>query len=158
MRRTFAELLHSEMQKNEDIYLLTGDLGYVLWDQIRQDFPQRFINTGSAEQLLVGMSVGLAMEEKIPVLYSITPFLLYRPFEIIRNYAHSESIPIKLVGSGRNRDYGVAGPSHWAEEDQLVMKALPNIITSYPESKDEIKDLFHGFIYDKKPHYLNLRK
>lgn len=158
MRRLFADLLHREMQKNENIILLTGDLGYKLWDSIKTDFPKRFINPGSAEQLMVGMAVGLALEGKIPVIYSITPFLLYRPFEIIRNYANHEKIAIKLVGGGRNRDYGVAGYTHWAEEDSLVMQALPNIITNYPESNEEMESLFLGFLYNKKPHYLNLRK
>lgn len=158
MRRLFADLLHQEMQKNENIILLTGDLGYKLWDRIKTDFPKRFINPGSAEQLMVGMAVGLALEGKIPVVYSITPFLLYRPFEIIRNYANHEKIAIKLVGGGRNRDYGVAGYTHWAEEDSLVMQALPNIITSYPESNEEMESLFQDFLYNKKPHYLNLRK
>lgn len=158
MRRLFANLLHQEMKKNQDIVLLTGDLGYKLWDQIKTDFPERFINPGSAEQLMVGMSVGLSLEGKIPVIYSITPFLLYRPFEIIRNYANHEKIAIKLVGGGRNRDYGVAGYTHWAEEDSLVMKALPNIITNYPETDEQMASLFLNFLYDKKPHYLNLRK
>lgn len=158
MRRLFADLLYKEMQKNQDIILLTGDLGYKLWDRIKNEFPDRYINPGSAEQLMVGMAVGLALEGKIPVIYSITPFLLYRPFEIIRNYANHEQIPIKLVGGGRNRDYGVAGYTHWAEEDSLIMKALPNIKTHHPDTDNELQSLFHDFIYDKKPNYLNLRK
>jgi transketolase len=51
------------------------------------------------------------------VVYSITPFVLYRPFEWIRNYLDHEKIPVKLVGGGRDKDYGYLGFSHWAEED-----------------------------------------
>ena len=86
MRKTFSKYLYDEMAVNPDIYLVTGDLGYGLWDKIRLDFSNRFYNVGSAEQLMMGSAVGLAMEGKIPVVYSITPFLLYRPFELIRNY------------------------------------------------------------------------
>jgi transketolase C-terminal domain/subunit len=55
---------------------------------------------------MIGAATGMAMEGKIPVVYSITPFLLYRPFVFLRNYLHHENIPVKLVGGGRNKDYG----------------------------------------------------
>ena len=100
MRKDFSELLHVEMAKNKDIVLLTGDLGYGLWDRIRIDYPDQFYNVGSSEQLMLGAATGLAMEKKIPVVYSITPFLLYRPFEIIRNYLDHDKIPVKLLRSG----------------------------------------------------------
>ena len=95
MRRRFQELLTEEMAKNEDIFLLVGDVGYRVFDHLREDYPDRVINPGAAEQLMIGMGVGLAMEGKIPVCYSITPFVLYRPFEFIRNYLHHEQIGLK---------------------------------------------------------------
>ena len=76
MRRRFQELLTEEMKKNEDIFLLVGDVGYRVFDHLREEFPGRVINPGAAEQLMIGMGVGLAMEGKIPVCYSITPFVL----------------------------------------------------------------------------------
>ena len=158
MRKTFAQLLHKEMSINKNIYLLTGDLGYRLWDDIKRDYPDRFINPGSAEQLMMGMAVGLALEGKIPVVYSITPFLLYRPFEIIRNYMNYEKIPVKIVGGGRDRDYGKLGYTHWAEEDKQVMKALPNIITIHPGINGDVETFFRNFIYENVPQYMNLRK
>jgi len=90
MRPYFAECLHKEMKKNKDIYVLTSDLGYGMWDKIRKDYADRFINVGAAEQALIGISIGLALSGKIPVAYSITSFLLYRPFETIRNYVDYE--------------------------------------------------------------------
>ena len=127
MRKQFAKYLHDEMSINEDIYLLTGDLGYGLWDRIKIDYPDRFINTLSSEQLMLGIACGLAMEGKLPVVYSITPFVLYRPFEWIRNYLNHEQVPVKLVGGGRDKDYGYLGFSHWAEEDIDIMSNFKNI-------------------------------
>ena len=75
--------LHS-LRKNEDIILLVGDVGYKVFDHLREEFPNRVINPGASEQLMIGMGAGLAMDGKIPVCYSITPFVLYRPFEFIR--------------------------------------------------------------------------
>ena len=82
MRAVFAKNIHSEMKKNSDIWVIVNDLGYKMWDDVRRDFPERFINTGAAEQSMIGIAVGLALEGKIPVVYSITTFLLYRPFEV----------------------------------------------------------------------------
>ena len=113
---------------------MTGDLGYGLWDRIRLDYQDRFYNVGSSEQLMLGMAAGLAMENKIPVVYSITPFLLYRPFEFIRNYVNHEKLPVKLIGGGRDKDYGYLGFSHWAEEDKNIMENFKNIKTIHPKN------------------------
>ena len=158
MRRLFSNMLCEEMHKNNDIFLISADLGYNLWDQIKEEFKVNFINPGSSEQLMIGMATGLAMENKIPLCYSITPFLLYRPFEFIRNYAHYEKIPIKLVGGGRNKDYGALGYTHWAEEDRDIMNVLSNIEVYAPDSKEDLKSMFHEFLYNEKPSYLNLRR
>ena len=75
MRRQFVSYLIDEMRKNDRILLLTGDLGYGLFDDLKQEFPDRFTNVGSCEQLMIGMAVGLSYEGWIPICYSITPFL-----------------------------------------------------------------------------------
>ena len=133
MRKEFATFLHKEMSYNDNIVLLTGDLGYGLWDRIKIDYPDRFYNVMSSEQLMVGAAVGLAMENLIPIVYSITPFVHYRPFELLRNYLDHENIPVKLVGGGRDKDYGYLGFSHWAEEDIKILSTLPDIKLYKPE-------------------------
>ena len=156
MRKQFAEFLHDEMSLNEDIYVLTGDLGYGLWDKIKLDYPDRFINFLSSEQLMLGAACGMALEGKVPVVYSITPFLLYRPFEWIRNYLNNEKIPVKLVGGGRDKDYGYLGFSHWAEEDLEVLRTLPNIQRYKPAKVNE--EVYSTFLHNNKPSYLNLKR
>lgn len=158
MRKQFSERLHIEMSQNQNIVLLTGDLGYGLWDRIKIDYPDRFYNVGSAEQLMLGMASGMAMEGKIPIVYSITPFLLYRPFEIIRNYVDHEKLPVKLVGGGRDKDYGYLGFSHWASEDREVMKVFKNIKTLHPYTVEEMNDSFSMVTDPKTPLYINLRR
>jgi transketolase len=156
MRKEFASLLHSEMSQNENIILLTGDLGYGLWDRIKIDYPDRFFNTLSSEQLMMGMASGLAMDGKIPIVYSITPFAIYRPFEFIRNYLHYEQIPVKILGGGRDKDYGYLGFSHWAEEDIDILSILNNIKLYKPKEFTSL--IFKEFLYNNKPSYLNLSK
>ena len=155
-RQRFTELHTEEMRQNENIILLVGDVGYKVFDHLREEYPDRVINPGAAEQLMIGMAAGLAMDGKIPVCYSITPFVLYRPFEFIRNYVNHEELPVKLVGSGRNDDYGLCGPSHFAWEDLDVMKALPNIEVYHPTSPDDID--IKKFLYGESPAYINLQR
>ena len=156
MRKQFAEFLHGEMSNNQKIVLLTGDLGYGLWDKIKIDYPDRFYNVMSSEQLMVGAAVGLAMEGFIPIVYSITPFTIYRPFELLRNYLNHENIPVKIVGGGRDKDYGYLGFSHWAEEDIKVLSTLENIQLFKPKNLTD--KLCKEFLYNQKPSYLNLKR
>ena len=158
MRREFAKMLHKEMQLNKDIYLVTADLGYGMWDKIKEDFPDRFINTMSSEQLMIGLCCGLALERKLPLAYSITPFLLYRPFEWIRNYLDHEKIPVKLVGGGRNKDYGYLGFSHWAEDDKKVMSNFESIKSWWPENEEALVEILDDYLFDNEPNYLNLSR
>ena len=158
MRKQFSERLHQEMAKNKDLFLLTGDLGYGLWDRIRIDYPNRFYNVGSSEQLMMGMAAGLAMDGKIPIVYSITPFLLYRPFETIRNYVDHEKLPVKLIGGGRDKDYGYLGFSHWAEEDKQVMKVFKNIKTIHPKNIEIMNKNFNWILDKETPVYMNLKR
>lgn len=158
MRKIFAQRVLKEMRKNPNIILITADMGYGLWDDVRKEFPDRFYNVGSAEQLMIGVAAGLAMEGKIPVCYSITPFLLYRPFEFIRNFMNFEKLPIILAGGGRNKDYGYLGYTHWAEEDVDIMDHFDYIDIYKPETEQALHD-FTTLLFDlKRPCYINLVK
>jgi transketolase len=158
MRREFAKLLLNEMKSNPDIYLITGDLGYGLWDEIKDTFPDRFFNVGSSEMAMMGIGIGLAMEGKIPFVYSITPFAIYRPFEMIRNYINHENTPVRILGGGRNEDYGYLGFSHWASEDISVMNLFENITSFKPNTIEELESSFQYSIQNNTPIYINLKR
>ena len=158
MRKECMQLLLNEMVNNENIITLTADLGFGLLDQVRNAFPDRFYNVGAAEQLMIGAGVGLAEGGKIPVCYSMSSFLLYRPFEFLRNYVSAECIPVKLIGSGRDKDYSHDGLSHWAHDDEIVLKALPNIKIYKPKDIAELEAVWPEFINSPEPAYLNLTR
>lgn len=158
MRRLFAKLLQEEMKKNEDVHLITGDLGYGLWDKIRDDFPTRFHNVGSSEMVMMGMGIGLAMEGKIPYVYSITPFAIYRPFEMIRNYLDHEGIPVNIIGGGRDKEYGYLGFSHWSHDDKRIMGVFDNVKSYHPETDEELADSFKYTLQKRTPIYINLKR
>lgn len=158
MRGWFAYELYKHMQKDKDIWVLTGDLGYGMLDNIRDDFIDRFINTGAAEQAMMDIAVGLALSGKKPFVYSITPFLIYRPFDTIRTYINHELIPVRLVGSGRNRDYSHDGISHWAEDVPHHMKLFKNIVQYYPHTKENIPAIVESMVNDNEPAFISLRR
>lgn len=158
MRGYFGFELYKQMAVNKDIWIITADLGYGLFDPHRDDFPDRFLNTGAAEQGAMGIAVGLAMSGKIPFIYSITPFLLYRPFETIRNYINHERIPVKLIGGGRDDDYKHDGFSHSAGDDVKLLDIFNEITFMWPDDKEDVIRLLPYVIMDRKPYYLNLRR
>ena len=156
MRREFFKLLYDEMNTNPAIWLLVGDLGYGGADKIRKDFPERFINYGASEFAMVCGAVGLALEGKIPVCYTITPFY-FRAFEVIRNYIDHEQVPVILIGAGRDRDYEHDGFSHYAGDDG-VFRQFKNIQCCWPGDTDEMTLTFQAAIRAKMPYYINLTR
>jgi len=158
MRRVFADRLLEEMDRNERIFLLCGDLGYKMFDEIRDAYPKRFINVGAAEQAMLDIACGLALDGKIPFCYSITPFLIYRPFETIRTYINKEKIGVKLVGSGRDKDYEHDGWSHDATDVKGFLDQFPNITQYWPQEKQDIPQMLGQMLKDYGPSFISLKR
>ena len=157
MRKLLSELLHSYLVKDNRLWLLTADLGFGVLDNTRQSCPDRAINVGASEQLMLGAAVGLADSGKIPLCYSITPFIIFRPYEWIRLYLNHESVPVKLIGIGRDNDYD-QGFSHDASDDEAALAAFPNIVIYKPNTLDELRSIWEEFLYNQKPCYLNIKR
>lgn len=159
MRPKFFEELYRLMKENDRLYALTGDLGYGGFDTIKYEYDgRRFINCGASEQAMMGIAVGLALDGKIPFVYSISPFLLWRAAETIRLYVDHEKIPVIMVGSGRDRDYKHDGFSHDASDIPQFMALFKNIKTYYPNDSSQIKGMLESIIADPKPSFISLRR
>lgn len=162
MRRQFHPLLLDHMRRDPRIRLITPDLGYKMLDSCFEAFPERCVNCGAAEQLALGIAVGLADDGLIPVVYSITPFLLFRPAEWIRTYLGHENSPVKLLGAGRYENgkecYGEDGFSHAAKGDHEFLGLFPNIVSYWPQTIEELPTTVEKWLYNKAPSYLNLRR
>lgn len=158
MRGYFAGELYNAMTDNDKITVITGDLGYGMFDRIKADFPRRFINVGASEQTMVGVAVGMTYEGITPVCYSITSFLLTRPYEWIRNYVNHELAPVKLVGGGRDRDYGHDGFTHFADDAKQILDGFPNIEQFWPETNEDVVESIGDFLNNNKPSFLSLRR
>src|SRR5437867_4381003 len=99
MRYAFIKTITNESEKNKNIMLLTGDLGYTVFENFRETFPDQFINVGVAEQNMMGIAAGLALTGKTVFVYSIATFATMRAFEQIRNDIAAHNLPIIIVGT-----------------------------------------------------------
>ncbi len=146
MRDVFLEKIWQEMSINSLIFFVSADFGSPVLDKIRKDFPSRFINVGIAEQNLINITAGLAIEGYTVFAYAIAPFITMRCYEQIRvNLALlSEVRPmnVSLIGVGAGYSYTVSGPTHQCYEDITIMRALPNFQVLSPADHVTASALF----------------
>ena len=159
MRNAFVAKLTELAKVNEKIVLLVGDIGFGVFENFKKEFPRRYFNLGIAEQNSIGVVSGLAKEGFFPIFYTIIPFLLYRPFEQIRNDLCINRRDALLVGVGAGLSYGALGPTHHALEDIGVMSMLPDMRIYTPSSPSMVgKSLEVAITKGLGPAYLRLGK
>jgi transketolase len=129
MRRAFGKQIADLADLDPRIVLLVGDIGYKIFDDFRERHPKRFFNMGICEQSLIGVSAGMAIEGLKPWVYTITPFLIERPFEQIKLDINEQNVNVKLVGYA---DYPTLGPTHSEMNAKLLMTFFPKIKSYFP--------------------------
>lgn len=157
MRDVFIEGLCQRMKKNKNIIFLTADFGSPKLDKLRTDFKERFINVGIAEQNLINVATGLALEGYTVYAYGLAPFISMRAYEQIRINISLQSqlreMNINLVGVGAGLSYEVSGPTHHCLEDLAVIRTLPNLMLFSPSDWVLTEKLVDFSIKVKKPKY-----
>lgn len=160
MRDAFLEKIYERMHKNKRIFFLSADFGAPTLDKLKKDFKDRFINVGIAEQNLINISAGLALEGYIVYAYAIAPFLTMRPYEQIRqNLAISSQtrpVNVNLIGIGAGLSYDLSGTSHHCLEDIAIMRLLPNLTVFSPSDEKLVEHFVDYSIKIKTPKYLRL--
>jgi transketolase len=137
MRNAMMKALFELANNNKDVVLITGDLGFGLFEDFSEKFPSQFVNIGIAEQNMIGVSTGLALEGKIVFVYSIGNFPTLRCLEQIRNDACYHNLNINIICMGAGFSYGALGMSHHATEDIAIMRSLPGTTVISPSTEDE---------------------
>lgn len=132
MRDTFVRTLVELAKDDENIELITGDLGFGVLKPFWEQCPDQFTNAGIAEQNMTTVAAGMALEGKNVFTYSIGNFPTLRCLEQIRNDCayHNANVTIVCIGGGFV--YGSLGMSHQATEDLAVLRALPNVVVMAP--------------------------
>jgi transketolase len=156
MRGSFFTELEESAHEDGSIFVLTADLGYKLFDNIRLKCPERFYDIGVAEANMIGIAAGLSLSGKNVYCYSIIPFLVMRAYEQIRIDVAYHNLNIKLVGVGGGFTYGLEGITHFGLEDLALMMSLPNMTVVVPADPFEAKQLAKASCSHKGPIYIRL--
>lgn len=158
MRNAFAREMENQAQKNENIILLTGDIGNRLFDSYKAKFPQRYYNCGVAEANMTSMAAGMAMAGLQPVTYTITPFNTSRCYEQIKIDICYHNLPVIVVGVGAGLSYAGLGATHHSFEDISIMRTLPGMHVVCPADAVEVNLCLAQAFKLKKPVYIRLGK
>lgn len=132
MRDTFVKTLIGLAEKDKDIELITGDLGFGVLKPFWEKLPDQFTNAGIAEQNMTTVAAGMALEGKTVFTYSIGNFPTLRCLEQIRNDCAYHHANVNIVCVGGGFVYGSLGMSHHATEDIAVMRSLPGVTVVCP--------------------------
>lgn len=132
MRDRFIQSLTSLFETRDDVILITADLGFGIFNDIRARFADRFVNVGVAEQNMMGVASGLGLEGWTVFAYSIGNFATLRNLEQVRNDAAYHNLNVNIVASGGGFTYGALGMSHHATEDLSILRVLPGVEVVVP--------------------------
>jgi transketolase len=160
MRNNFAEALYEEGKKDNKICVVVADIspaGSI--QKFRNEFPDRFINCGVAEQSMIGIAAGLALKGFRPFCYTIATFTLYRPFEMVRVDLCYQNLPVTIIGMGAGAIYSTLGGTHHTVEDVAIASALPNMTVIAPCDPSEMREATKWCATKNKgPVYMRLGK
>jgi transketolase len=156
MRKEFSDIIEKIASADKRLIFLTGDLGFMAFENVRDAMGKRFINSGVSEQNMVSVAAALATEGLIPVCYSIAPFIAIRPAEQIRIDICLHNLDVKLVGNGGGYGYGIMGATHHALEDIAVLSSFPHMKCFVPFCNEDVENTINAMFSYKGPSYLRL--
>lgn len=154
MRIRFGKVIRNLARRDKKIILLVGDIGYRVFDDFRDEFPERFLNLGICEQSIISVASGLALEGLKPWVYTITPFLIERPFEQIKLDVDQQRANVKLVGFA---DYPTLGPTHSELNAKKMMSLFKNIKSFFPKNENEVTLFTNKSYLLKSPCFISLK-
>ena len=158
MRDAISNILATTALNNPDFYVLSGDHGYALFDEIRTVAPKQFINVGVSEQAMVGYAAGMIKQGLKVVIYGLSAFVPLRVIEFIKMDICYENLPLIILGDGAGVVYSTLGASHQCAEDIACIRALPNINLFSPSDKYEMSACLKKALCLNSPSYIRIGK
>ena len=158
-RGVFMETLEELVKKDKKIILIVGDVCFSYMQIFQKKYPKQYINAGITEQSFMGIAAGLAKSGWKPYVYSMVPFVIMRNYEQLRNDICYDNLNVKLIGAVGNIHYRFQGMSHnllGKENEEDLLKNLPNIQRFYPKNTNKVKKIILETYKDNKPTYIRL--
>lgn len=156
MRDAYLNTLYKLAQKDKNVISLVADNGLIVYDKFRLDFPEQYFNFGISESNMLAAAAGMASCNKMPFVYTISSFLVYRGFEFIRNDICMQNLNVKIIGIGAGIAYSTLGPSHHTTEDIGLLRALPNLTLFSPATPNEVNAIMRAAYKIEGPVYIRL--
>ncbi len=154
MRDAFFDALYPLFARDKNAIFITADNGAPSLDKFSDNFPDRFFNVGIAEQQLVGLAAGMALEGKKVYTYAIAPFVTLRCIEQNKLDMCAMNLPIVNLGVGAGYAYDIMGPSHHTVEDISVMRVFPNLEIYSPSDSISAAALAEMSFLNSAPQYI----
>ncbi|MBS3172167.1 hypothetical protein J4438_01125 [Candidatus Woesearchaeota archaeon] len=154
MRVEFGKTLVDLARDHEEIVLLAGDYESGI-SEFKKNFPNRYFNMGTCEQSLISVAAGMTIEGLRPIVYSITPFILERPFEQVKICIDQQNVPVILVGYD---DYPTQGPTHAALNAEGLAGLFKNIRSYFPRDSEETKLALIEAYALNRPSFIRLKR
>jgi len=154
MRRRLGKIISQLADVDEKIYVVVGDIGFRIFDEFREKYPDRFINMGVCEQSIISVASGMALEGLKPWVYTITPFLIERPFEQVKLDIDQQNVNVNLVGFA---DYPTLGPTHTELDGKKLMQLFSNIKSFYPSDGNETEMMIQQAYEQDSPTFISLK-
>jgi len=158
MRNTFVDTVIGACEVRDDIFIISGDAGFGVFDEFKNRRAGRFLNLGIAEQNMTGFSAGLSMTGFKVYMYNIIPFVLFRNYEQVRNDICYQKLPVVLAGIGSGVTYAPQGMTHYSIEDIGVARTLPNLTVISPMDPVEARLAAVYSLSSEGPVYVRLAK
>jgi transketolase len=156
MRETFARTVTDVMSADERVAVVLADISRDMFERAAQRFPDRVINVGIREQLLVGVAGGLALTGLRPVVHTFASFLVERPFEQVKLDLGHQDVGAVLVSYGGSYDMSAGGRTHQSPGDVALMDTLPGWTVHVPGHPDEADHLLRAAISGDDRVYVRL--
>ena len=158
MRNALVKTIINKYRQDQRTVLITGDLGFMAFEELREIMGSNFINAGVAEANMIGLAAGMSHLGYRPIVYSMIPFVTLHCLEQIRVVLCQTLRNVTIVGIGSGYSYGNQGPSHHAIEDIAAMSALPGMTVIAAADPFEVEKGLLAAIEAKGPVYLRLAK
>ena len=157
MRVEYGKLITKLGETDDRIVLLEGDLQDSTQSvQFQKVFPERYFEIGVAEQNMVGIAAGLALEGKVPFVHSFAAFISMRACEQVRTSVAYPNLNVKFLASHAGFSAGSAGPTHHAIEDLAIMRAIPNMTVLAPCDVREMRQAVTAAVEHVGPVYIRI--
>jgi transketolase len=156
MRERFMRITSGLLDEEPRLAVVLADIGGAGFVEAGRRHPDRIINVGIREQLMISVASGLALAGMRPIAHSYTPFLVERPFEQVKLDLAHQGVGAILVSIGASYDASNNGRTHQAPEDVALIGSLPHWTIHVPGHRDEAELLLRDAVANEGNVYVRL--